>query len=441
MFFFKGMGGISEIMSENDFYRVFEDKHRGSRELIKSRLEIYLPFILHCQELDEECRGIDLGCGRGEWLEILTDKGFEVLGVDLDEDMLVACVERNLLVKKKDALLALRELSSESLVLVSGFHIAEHLPFEILKQVVKESLRVLKPGGLLILETPNPENIEVATLSFYLDPTHQKPLPPDLLSFLSEYYGFGRTKILRLQESSELRNSDDASFLDIISGVSPDYSIIAQKKAPLEQMELFNQEFEHEYGLTLNNLVKKHDYSLSQHFSNLETRVSKVNQKLRKIEYRFSEMDEKSEERVRKLEAELEKKFHLKIQEIESKTCQMEEAFNAIHNSRSWRITAPLRALGAILRNAWQTTKDFIKPFMVKMILFINVRPTLKKRITSFLRYFPKIDARLRRFANARFVAGSPVDIDTETQIWLEESFFDRDSEKLYYKLNRKNFP
>lgn len=84
-------------------------------------------------------------------------------------------------------------------------HIVEHIPFEDIQTLVQEAFRVLTPAGLLILETPNPENIQVATSGFYIDPTHTRPIPSQLLSFLPEYYGFKRTKILRLQEENNLK--------------------------------------------------------------------------------------------------------------------------------------------------------------------------------------------------------------------------------------------
>jgi len=71
-----------------DFYRVFEEKFRGPRELIKTRLQIYLPFIEPLKEIYPNANGIDLGCGRGEWLELLGEHGFLVQGVDIDEQML-----------------------------------------------------------------------------------------------------------------------------------------------------------------------------------------------------------------------------------------------------------------------------------------------------------------------------------------------------------------
>ena len=181
-----------------DFYRQFEDRHRGSRELILSRLQAYLPFITPLQQSYDAPLAIDLGCGRGEWLELITQAGFIATGVDLDEQMLLACHERGLTVQCQDAINALKNLPSDSQMLVSGFHLAEHLLFSDLQELVKEAFRVLKTGGLLILETPNPENIVVGSSNFYLDPSHHHPLPPLLLSFLPEFYGFDRVKVLLL---------------------------------------------------------------------------------------------------------------------------------------------------------------------------------------------------------------------------------------------------
>jgi O-antigen chain-terminating methyltransferase len=73
------------------FYRAFEDKHRGSRELIKERLKAYLPFILPLLQAYPQGQAIDLGCGRGEWLELLTEVGLRPIGIDLDDGMLAAC--------------------------------------------------------------------------------------------------------------------------------------------------------------------------------------------------------------------------------------------------------------------------------------------------------------------------------------------------------------
>ena len=250
-------------MPDTNFYRAFEDRHRGTRDLIKSRVRAYLPFVTPLLTLYGEGAVLDMGCGRGEWLELLGEEGFSAHGVDLDAGMLAACQELGLSVEQGDALEALRRLPDASQCVVSGFHIAEHVPFAVLQEMVAEALRVLKPAGLLILETPNAENLVVGASSFYLDPTHQRPLPPSLLSFLTEYAGFSRTTILRLQESPELAaHSARVTLLQVLAGVSPDYAVVAQKAASAEDLAHFSAPFEQEYGLTLEALAAQYESDL-----------------------------------------------------------------------------------------------------------------------------------------------------------------------------------
>jgi SAM-dependent methyltransferase len=135
------------------FYRAFEERYRGPRELIKSRLKVYQPFIEPLLAQHDSAKAIDLGCGRGEWLELASELGFDAVGVDLDDGMLAACLERKLNAQKADALQTLRELPEKSVVLVSAFHVVEHMVFSDVRVLIREALRVLKPGGLFILET------------------------------------------------------------------------------------------------------------------------------------------------------------------------------------------------------------------------------------------------------------------------------------------------
>jgi SAM-dependent methyltransferase len=248
-------------MSKKDFYRAFEDRYRGSRELIRGRLEVYLDFLRPLAGLFKNPSAVDLGCGRGEFLEVLLAAGFKPKGVDLDAGMLKACEELHLPAEKADALAFLGKLPKQSQVVVSAFHVVEHISFEELQTLVSEAYRVLKPGGIMILETPNPENITVATASFYLDPTHERPIPPPLLSFIGEYAGFERVKILRLQESPELREKIDVNLADVLGGVSPDYSIVAQKAGSKKTISALNQAFAKHYGLTSSDLANRYEDS------------------------------------------------------------------------------------------------------------------------------------------------------------------------------------
>lgn len=245
------------------FYRAFEDRYRGSRTVVHERQQVYVPFLEPLKQLYSECKALDLGCGRGEWLEILQQTGFNPLGVDLDKGMLQACVELGLPVEEGDALQMLKSLPDGSLTVVSGFHIAEHIPFDDLKVLVAEALRVLKPAGLLILETPNAENLVVGTQNFYLDPTHERPIPHLLLTFLTEYCGFNRSKLLRLQEPAALAEGGPVDLMSVLHGVSPDYAVIAQKQALPEQLEAFNAVFSRNYGLSLETLARRFDSQLA----------------------------------------------------------------------------------------------------------------------------------------------------------------------------------
>lgn len=261
-------------MSSTDFYRAFEERHRGPRKLIRSRLQVYQPFITPLLGIYQPANAIDLGCGRGEWLELLQDTGFAPQGVDLDAGMLAACTERGLTVTQGDALSHLQSLDDASQCIVSGFHIAEHLTFDHLKALVQQAFRVLKAGGLLILETPNPENLVVGASNFYLDPTHLRPLPPPLLSFLPEYYGFARVRTVRLQEQPELRQRSDITLMDVLGGVSPDYAVVAQKAAAPDVMERFETVFDTHYGIDLNDLAGRYDGMLHGRMAALDQRVA-----------------------------------------------------------------------------------------------------------------------------------------------------------------------
>ena len=257
-------------MSDQDFYFAFEERYRGSRELIKNRLSVYLPFVLPLREAYDDLSAIDLGCGRGEWLELMKENGFSAWGVDISDYMISICRERGLKVEKKDALQALQELDDNSQVIVTAFHLIEHLPIREVQSIVKEALRVLKPAGILILETPNPENIIVASVNFYRDPTHVKPIPPQLLSFMVEYYGFSRFKVLRLNETPEV-SEGRITLLEVFRGVGADYSVVAQKEADARLMTLFDKAFdEYKVGITFDELAMNYDKKVRPNFENMD---------------------------------------------------------------------------------------------------------------------------------------------------------------------------
>ena len=239
-------------------------------------MEVYLPFVEPLKTLYEAPEILDLGCGRGEWLDLVSCNGFQAKGVDLDEGMLSACRELNLDVCQADALDYLRGMEADSLSVISAFHVVEHIPFEVLRQLVDEAHRVLKQGGLLIMETPNSENLVIGTSDFYLDPTHQRPLPAQLLSFVAEYAGFARVKILYLHESPELVKAQRTNLFNVLDGVSPDYAIVAQKKATAEVFSIFDESFDRSYGIRLHTLSGRYDQQAELRAHKLKTEPHKL---------------------------------------------------------------------------------------------------------------------------------------------------------------------
>ncbi len=366
-------------MADTNFYRVFEDRHRGSRELIKSRLAVYLPFILPLKHYFANCLGVDLGCGRGEWLELMRENGIDVQGIDIDKGMLDAARERGLKAKQGDAIEYLQSLASESEVIISGFHLAEHLPFDILQDLIRESFRVLKPGGLLILETPNPENIVVGTADFYLDPTHQRPIPLLLLSFLVEYSGFDKIKILRLHESPSLANNYALTLLNVLNGVSPDYAVVAQKGGPPELFAAMAPAFNVEYGLSLDNLANNYDQQIKARTHQAEAKAHQA---------------------------------EIKAAEQEQRFIASQEHVLDLLNSTSWRITTPLRMVSHATKSAFHLLnmaklkiKKKGKLLLVHAKLYIDRRPRLRRTTLVLLKPFPA----LRGILNQTVAASSSV--------------------------------
>ncbi len=180
------------------FYAAFEDRFRGTREDIRQRVSVYLPLVRDAGAGTSAAPIVDLGCGRGEWLELLRDQRLEARGIDSNRVMIAICRERELEVVEDDAIEHLQAQKAGSVGAITAMHVIEHLPFAHLIDLFDEALRVLKPGGIVVFETPNPENLLVGACTFYSDPTHQRPLPPEPMRFIAEARGFSDVRILRL---------------------------------------------------------------------------------------------------------------------------------------------------------------------------------------------------------------------------------------------------
>ena len=180
------------------FYLSFEDRFRGTRDDVKARLAVYLPIVTDAGAGTPARPVLDVGCGRGEWLEVLAGAGLEARGIDLNQAMVAESRALGLDAIAGDALAHVRALPDASLGAITGMHIVEHLEFAEVVALFDQCTRVLQPGGVAIFETPNPQNLLVGACQFYIDPSHQRPLHPDTLTFAAEHCGLCRVRILPL---------------------------------------------------------------------------------------------------------------------------------------------------------------------------------------------------------------------------------------------------
>lgn len=173
---------------EEQSYLSLEEKYRGSEDDIAGRVAAYLP---HLEMLKEDGREIlDLGCGRGEALEVFAGHGLAVRGVDSSSEMVARCREKGLRADQGDLFPYLASVEEGSLGAVVSFHVIEHLPADTLPKLCRLAWRALAPGGVLILETPSPLSMVMAARNFWIDPTHLRPVHPAHLEVTYREAGF-----------------------------------------------------------------------------------------------------------------------------------------------------------------------------------------------------------------------------------------------------------
>ena len=203
----------------------FAERFRGTEEYVREAQRFYVPFFKGLHEV------LDLGCGRGEFLELMCEAGVEALGIDLSEECVALCRSKQLGAEQADLFVYLDGLADSALDGIFSAQVIEHLPPERVLELVRLAASKLARGGLLAIETPNPECLAVFTRHFYLDPTHSRPIPPLLLHFYMEECGLGQVEIHRLSPAADSMPSlahlpDD--FRDAFFG-GLDYAILARK--------------------------------------------------------------------------------------------------------------------------------------------------------------------------------------------------------------------
>lgn len=440
----------------DDLYKAFEDRFRGSRELVKERLRIYLPLLAQIpKQGDKPGLAIDLGCGRGEWLEILAEAGLEAVGVDLNEGMAQEAVDNGLRIELQDAIQYLRQQPNNSVAVISAFHMVEHIPTDYLIELLDECHRVLADNGLLILETPNPENISVGTHTFHLDPTHKSPLPPDLLEFLVGQAGFAETAILRLNGAPMIEAGPIERSIHLMFEVARDYGCLAKKrdkrpargrKSLAAFVQTASQQMPTDMG-KIKEWLRSADDEIASISEEVKTIMSSTADQLQQLTVNLTAQSElmrtqnialqdtmaslaRQLEQLARKEAAIEER-DAEIARLSENVTTLVEQVDAFQSSTSWRLTSPIRSIktgtarfaqgmSASLKfkpgsRLWRVTRRGA----ISLAGSILARPFLANHARHLLRRFPGIDVRVRAILTPnRISLPTPMmgDFSTSTQ-------------------------
>ncbi len=177
-------------------YAGFENRHRGSEQTVKQQQEIYLAYFQSQKTV------LDLGCGRGEFLDFLAHENIPCEGIDSNEQMAAQCRERGHSCRVADILEALAPYPDNSLGGIFSSQVVEHLPPDYVRRLIDLAYNKLAPGSYIVLETLNPTSVFALVNVYFLDMTHQQPIHPRALEFLLENAGFQDVEI---QYSSPLK--------------------------------------------------------------------------------------------------------------------------------------------------------------------------------------------------------------------------------------------
>jgi SAM-dependent methyltransferase len=235
--------GPKQIPFEEFNYLLFEDQFRGSQDVIKHRQETFLPYFVNSSNV------LDIGCGRGEFLELLKENNIGSRGVEIDAVMVASCRARMLEVQQMDAVTYLKTLDNGSLDGIFIDQVVEHLEPRYLIHLLSLCYQKLKPESTIIIETVNPLSF-YSFANFYIDISHKRPVHPETLQFLMSAAGFRECekkffspvsdegRLQKIQDTPRLKESTKKNIalynhnVDILNSLlfgAQDYAVIGKK--------------------------------------------------------------------------------------------------------------------------------------------------------------------------------------------------------------------
>jgi 2-polyprenyl-3-methyl-5-hydroxy-6-metoxy-1,4-benzoquinol methylase len=206
-------------------YGRFAERFRGTEDYVKRNVEFYKPFFANCENV------LDIGCGRGEFLGLMRDQGIAARGIDLSEESVAQSRQNGLVAEVADLFSYLPSQSEQGFDGIFSSQVVEHLDPRRLPEMLRLCAASLRRGGILAIETPNPQCLAIFATHFYLDPTHTRPIPHPLMAFYMEEAGLGQIEVHELSPAvesiPELAELPEAFRKKFFGGL--DYAIMGRK--------------------------------------------------------------------------------------------------------------------------------------------------------------------------------------------------------------------
>lgn len=394
--------------TNDEYYLKFENAFRGSRQEIVEKLKIYLPLLNAIKQTSPgEIHGIDIGCGRGEWIEICNQNSVKMIGVDLNSSMVQFCLGQGWPAIQEDAKSYLEQQPDMSCSIISLFHVIEHLEHKYLLELIDQALRVLTPSGILLMETPSSDNLIVASRGFYADPTHLRPIHPETTCFQLTHLGYSWARPYYVNGHNLYRESNPLGLTSLLAGTALDVVIIAQKpgldgqlqpedswskvlsenettmqaatRIDAEQQKRFLQLTERcnqieakaqsaidSADLAHRNILSQQRIELEHHNKELANTNNSLVHQIIQLEQQNKDLANTNTELIRQISSLERHKLELantnmtlsqQIAELErhdadlkNANTELHQTITAFYNSRAWKATGPLRRLFVTLR-------------------------------------------------------------------------------------------
>ncbi len=414
---------------DDKFYTEFEKKFRGTEEDIKNRLKFYIPLLKVYAEAYPSSKpvALDIGCGRGEMLSIYTDLGFEAFGIDINKVVLEETRSKGFNVAYADALDFLKSQKQDTYDVISLIHVLEHLPFEYAFELHKEVLRVLKPGGAYILEFPFAESISIGTIDFWLDPTHLKPIHPDMVEFVLKYIGFEKVDYFGL--NAVYKPLNEMNLEDIRSWyVAPNVSIIGLKNTQnaffmekaSESIDYLNKNSSHRIG----DVLKAVDKNINERFYRKINEVMEIvnthhnwlhsnDNRFKNLEDAYMDMQQKIMDVENQLQALNILQAQMQVIEI------LKGQINMITSSKPWKFYSFIGKLKKKLLGK-EGNQFFFRKILVSIINIIYSNPRLKSFAKKILKKYPNLENGLKKVYTSNYKSEVVYSYENDIQEFLD---------------------